>query len=394
MKQFKTSFLFLGLSLFFITQSSQSQNVATNIDKAKQTLNSIYKYYSEKNTFLLHENYPFDADFKAGYLASADTGAQKRFAYLWPFSGTFSAVNTLYKTTGDKKFLSILEKQTLVALESYFDDKRQPACYASYLKDAALSDRFYDDNVWLGIDFVELYFKTKNKKYLNKSIEIWQFILSGMDDQLGGGIYWCEQKKHSKNTCSNAPGSVMALKLFEATHDSVYFKKGLELYNWTKETLQDPDDKLYWDNKSLKGRIGKAKFPYNSGQMLQSAALLYKLTGDCKYLLEAQSLAVASMKYFTIEITENGETFRLIKPGNVWFVAVMFRGFVELYHLDKNKEYIDLFNRDLNYAWNHARNEDGLFQDNWEGKFSKKTKWLLDQAAFVEMYAAIAAIVD
>ncbi len=394
MKFYNLSLLLFALSSLFISPAANSQTKPTaNIDKARQTSDRIYKYYSEDNTFLLHENYPFDVNYKAGYLASADTGAQKRFAYLWPFSGTFSAVNALYKTTGDKKYLSILEKQTLVALESYYDNKRQPACYASYLNEAAPSDRFYDDNVWLGIDFAELYFKTKNKKYLDKSVEIWQFILSGMDDKLDGGIYWCEQKKHSKNTCSNAPGSVMAFKLYEATGDKAYFEKGLELYNWTKKNLQDPEDKLYWDNISLNGRIGKAKFPYNAGQMLQSASLLYKLTGDRQYLLEAQDLAAASIGYFTTEVTENGKTIRLIKPGNVWFVAVMFRGYVELYHIDKNKEYMEIFNQSLDYAWNHARDESGLFQDNWEGKSDKKVKWLLDQAAFIEMYASLASII-
>ena len=48
---------------------------------------------------------------------------------------------------------------------------------------------------------------------------------------MGGGIYWCEQKKESKNTCSNAPGSVLALKLFKATNDSSYFEKGKKLYD-------------------------------------------------------------------------------------------------------------------------------------------------------------------
>ena len=114
-----------------------------------------------------------------------------------------------------------------------------------------------------------------------------------MDDCLGGGIYWCEQKKESKNTCSNAPGSVFALKLFKATQDSSYFEKGKSLYEWTKATLQDTTDCLYFDNMRLDGEIGRAKFAYNSGQMMQSAALLYQLTGNGQYLKDAQAIAAA-----------------------------------------------------------------------------------------------------
>lgn len=109
---------------------------------------------------------------------------------------------------------------------------------------------------------------------------VWRFIESGTDDKLGYGIYWCEQKKNGKNTCSNAPGSVYASKLFLATGDSSYLQAGIRLFEWTKENLQDPADGLYFDNKSLNGEIGRAKFAYNSGQMMQSAALLYRITGE------------------------------------------------------------------------------------------------------------------
>ena len=72
----------------------------------------------------------------------------------------------------------------------------------------------------------------------------------------------------------------------------------------------------------------------------------------------------------------------------------MMRGFIELYHLDANRRHLEIFNSSLNYAWDHARDGNGLFSDDWIGQSNKKTKWLLDQAAFVEMYAAIAFIFD
>ena len=114
----------------------------------------------------------------------------------------------------------------------------------------------------------------------------------------GGGIYWCEQKKESKNTCSNAPGAVFALKLFQATQDSTYLKQGKELYEWTKKNLEDPTDHLYFDNIALNKKIGRAKFAYNSGQMMQAAALLYQITKQKNYLEDAQNIAEACHKHF------------------------------------------------------------------------------------------------
>lgn len=374
--------------------SSKQVDVNPNLERAQQTLDSLYTHYSVDNTCLLRENHPFDDKHTVTYLASEEQANMPNlYSYLWPYSGTFSAVNALFETTQDKKYHQLLDERVLPGLDEYFDTARTPNAYSSYVKSAPASDRFYDDNVWLGIDFTDTYQLTKDKKYLDKAAMIWNFIESGTDDLLGGGIYWCEQKKESKNTCSNAPGSVFALKLFKATNDSTYFKKGKALYEWTKEHLQDSTDYLYFDNVRLDGKIGKAKFAYNSGQMMQSAALLYQLTDNPVYLKEAQNIAKECYNYFFTDFnTTSGESFKMIKKGDVWFTAVMLRGFIELYHLDKNKTYIDAFDKSLSYAWENARDEKGLFHTDLSGNNKDDKKWLLTQAAIVEMYGRLAAI--
>lgn len=365
-----------------------------NLSRAQQTLDSLYQYYSAPNTNLLRENYPLDESYTATYLASdAQANMPNPYSYLWPYSGTFSAVNGLFEATKDIKYKDLLDTRVLTGLEEYFDTTRDPNAYSSYIQTAPTSDRFYDDNVWLGIDFTDTYQITKEKKYLNKAELIWKFIESGTDSLLGGGIYWCEQKKESKNTCSNAPGSVFALKLFKATNDSSYFKKGKELYEWTKKNLQDPTDYLYFDNIRLDGKLGRAKFAYNSGQMMQSASLLYQLTKDPAYLKDAQNIAYGCYNYFFTDFTSpSGETFKMLKTGDIWFTAVMLRGFIELYQSDKNRTYVDAFNTSLSYAWEHARDEKGLFNADLTGINKDEKKWLLTQAAMVEIYSRLAAV--
>lgn len=374
--------------------STKQMDSNPNLERAQQTLDSLYLNYSVDNTCLLRENYPFNEKHTVTYLASEEqANVPNPYSYLWPYSGTFSAVNALFETTKDKKYQQLLDERVLKGLNEYFDTSRSPHAYSSYIQSAPVSDRFYDDNVWLGIDFTDTYQLTKNKKYLDKATLIWNFIESGTDDLLGGGIYWCEQKKESKNTCSNAPGSVFALKLFKATNDSTYFKKGKTLYEWTKENLQDSTDFLYFDHIRLDGKIGKAKFAYNSGQMMQSAALLYQLTKDPVYLEEAQNIARECYNYFFVDfIPTSGETFKMIKKGDIWFTAVMLRGFIELYHIDQNKTYIDAFDKSLEYAWENARDDKGLFHTDLSGNSKDSKKWLLTQAAIVEMYGRLAAI--
>lgn len=385
------SLLFLILFPFYNCIGKHPTTNANYYRKATQTIDSIYKYYSVEGSFLLRETFPFESSHTATYLAEEPVPATNQYSYLWPYSGIFSAINAIYAVHKDDSFKQILNDKVLPGLEEYFDSQRKPFAYSSYIATAPFSDRFYDDNIWLGIDFANLYLMTKEDKYLQKSELIWRFIESGTDSILGDGIYWCEQKKESKNTCSNAPGAVIALKLYEATKQNHYLERGKQLYNWTQQHLQDPEDGLYYDNIGLGGRIGKAKYPYNSGQMLQAASLLYKLTHEQQYLVEAQKLAAACSNYFFIEET-NGH--RMLRNENNWFIAVMLRGFEELYLIDNNPRYISDFKKSMDYAWTKSRKGNGLFEDNQfnEPSKKKKTKWLLTQAAMVEMYARLSNI--
>jgi len=223
---------------------------------SKEMLELIDEHYrSEEQPLLFNETYPFNPQNIASYTVSQDTITKKRVAYLWPTSGVFSGVVALLEQTGDKKYKTILNEKILPGLTMYLDTIRQPTCYQSYLTSEGSSDRFYDDNVWLVIDFAEAFRTTKDKKYLKQAELAWKFVISGWDEKLNGGIYWCEQDKRGKNTCSNAPSVVAATKLYEVTKNKNYLDWAKKIYSWTKSNLQDSTDFLYFNNINLNGKI-------------------------------------------------------------------------------------------------------------------------------------------
>ena len=391
---YKLKFVLILLTGFIFTHAQSVENNKVQ-NRADIILNQIFALYSTGNEHLFNETFPYKPENKVTYLAGNDNLEGQKVVYLWPTSGVYSGVNALFKTTKNEKYLQLIEEEIIPGLQNYFDEKRAPYCYQSYINQAEKSDRFYDDNVWLAIDFCETFQINGDEKYLQKSIQLWQFILSGWDENLGGGIYWCEQKKQSKNTCSNAPAAVLALHLFEATNDTIFLNWGQQIYGWTKENLQDTIDNLYFDNINLAGKTDQRKYTYNSGQMLQAAALLYKITGEEKYLVDAQKIAASAIPYFTeIFKTPEGKTIQLFKNTGNWFNAVLMRGYVELYQLDKNPEFILIFENNLDYLWNFQRDENGLFDKDWKGEKVNKYKWLLDQASMVEMYAIIDELIQ
>lgn len=389
-------YLLAVFPLLVCFNGNNPKNISVNEivqSRSTATLDSLYKYYSVPNSFLLRETYPLDTSHEATYLATQEHKDRPNdYSYLWPYSGTFSAVNALLTVSCDTKYKELLDTKVLPGLEKYFDTTRKPYAYSSYIKTSLQSDRFYDDNIWIGIDFTDVYLVTKDIKYLRKAETIWKFICSGTDDKLGGGIYWVEQKKESKHACSNAPGAVFALKLFAATTDSIYFYKGKEYYEWTKNHLLDLTDYLVYDNIKLSGKVDKTKYPYNSGQMIQAASLLYKFSEDEIYLQDAQNIAKSSYHFFFEDSSDDEKVYRVLKKSDVWFIAVMMRGFLELYYIDNNRTYLEAFKKNLDFAWLNMRDKKGLFYTDWKGLEKDNKKWLLTQAGMVEMYARISEI--
>ncbi|WP_149912446.1 glycoside hydrolase family 76 protein [Sphingobacterium cavernae] len=386
--------ILMNLVIFIVFTNFLYAQTNKNISRAQETLDSIYKYYSIHDSQLLREHYPYKDDYKADYLGGGENSNKANpYAYLWPYSGSLSATVALYENTKSKQVLKNIDTKVLVGLAEYFDT-RKPVGYASYVNSAPQSDRFYDDNVWLGIDFTDLYLLTKEKQYLDKALEIWAFVESGMDEKLGGGIYWCEQRQESKNTCSNAPSVVYLAKLYEATKENKYLSQAEDLYKWTQQNLIDWTDHVYFDNINLKGEVDKRKYAYNTGQMIQAGALLYKLTRNKQYLTDAQNAAKGGFNHFFYDEKDkdSGKSLKILQTSNNWFIAVMMRGYVELYHVDKNKLYIDAFQKNLDHAWKHMRESNGLFNKDWSGSKQEKSKWVLDQFAIVEMYSKMAQV--
>jgi hypothetical protein len=82
--------------------------------------------------------------------------------------------------------------------------------------------------------------------------------------------------------------------------------------------------------------------------------------------------------------------FPKLKNSNLWFHAVMMRGYMELAAVNGDHKYLSIFAKNLEFAWKHMRDKEGLFSPDWALKDQHQSKWLLDQCAFVEMYARLA----
>ncbi|MGQ8336951.1 glycoside hydrolase family 76 protein [Sunxiuqinia sp. A32] len=279
-------------------------------------------------------------EVKDGYL--------REYTYLWSLCAMFQATNEIEKLDKKAKLMGPMIKN----IDNYYDPAPPKPGYSDYIMNLKPGERYFDDNQWIGITALDGYARTKNKSYLKLGKLVYDFMMTGYDNVLGGGIYWKDTSKSSKNTCSNGPGVLVALQMYQATNEQSYLDTALLIFNWTNEKLKTPTG-LYYDNIRTKdGSIGKATFSYNTGTMLESYVYLYEITGDEKYLDEANKIADSSLDFFY-----GGEKFR----DGYWFNAVLLRAYQHLLKYNKDMKYIQGFKKCLDAAIKNDKNEKGLF---------------------------------
>jgi uncharacterized protein YyaL (SSP411 family) len=148
------------------------------------------------------------------------------------------------------------------------------------------------------------------------------------------------------------------------------------LFNWTNKHLLSPTGIYYDAIKIPELTIDRATYTYNTGTMLQSAVLLYTILKKDYYLNEAKRIAAAAEKYFYI----NNKL-----PGNYWFNAVMLRGFIELYKVEKDKKRLQFFIDDAERIWQNEKDAKNLV-----GR--RDIKSLIDQSAMLEIYSRLKSL--
>ncbi len=307
------------------------------------------------------------------YYETTDTAKNdNKHSYLWPLCAYIQAANEMEVIDTPQNYM----QPVIAAINRYYTIRPPMSGYQSYVTREKKADRYYDDNQWIAIAYLDAFQRNHKKENLQRSEVIYHFMLGGLDTVAGGGFYWNEGKKTSKNTCSNGPGILVLLQLYNITHKPKYFITALSVYKWTNKTLQAPDG-LYYDNINLADKkIGKEEYTYNTGTMLQANVLLFEITKDKKYLTEAKRIAKAGRKHFF----KNGRL-----PTGYWFNAVMLRGYQALYNIDHNNAWIDFFQKDAEAIWNTERDTNNMVG-------TKPAKSLIDQAAMIEIYSRLQEI--
>ena len=277
------------------------------------------------------------------------------YDFMWA-NGLQHSVLTFATKYEPEKYKPVLYDFTQ-GLQKHWDKDAPIPGFDAYFASTTDDDKYYDDNAWLVLSFVEAYDVTKDERFLGWAEQTQKFVLSGYDDKLGGGLYWHQQKKDSKNTAVSAPATASALELYRVTGDQTDLDQARQLYSWTNARLQDKDG-LFWDNVKLDGTVDKTKFTYNTALMLRNNVELWKVTNDKKYLAEARRVADASLAYWTRANGKFGDDPKF----NNWLSEALLM----TYEATDDVKYLNAVRRHADYGYRNGRDaSDGGYWNNW-----------------------------
>ena len=267
-------------------------------------------------------------------------------------------------------------------LQGYWDPTWTPPGYNAYCSGPGGTDKYYDDNAWMVEAFLEAYGSTHDALFLQKARDTQNFVLSGWDDKLGGGLYW-KVDHQSKNACSNAPAAAAALRLAQLGGDKDQVAWGIKIHDWVNSHLQDADG-LYWDNINLKGEVQKFKWTYNTALMIRTDLLLYGLNHDAAYVKEARRVGDAGLAAWadpatgSLQKTEDGPRF------SIYFAEALLR----LYDQTHDRKYLDAVRREADFAYHHARDPEGGYWNNWkrDSHSPDERKELIENASAARLF--------
>jgi Glycosyl hydrolase family 76 len=291
----------------------------------------------------------------------------QKFGYLWDFVNPWAATNYMAAIPGiGGSYHSDMQARDQGAMD-YYDTQEtnpagqaQPPAFASGVLRPVNSDQptYYDDNAWVGLNFMQEYELTGEQLDLTRAEGIFHFVVSGWDtsttDACPGGVFWEDVANSTRNTISNAPNAEVGLEIYQATHDPYYLTWATQMYDWVRGCLLNSNS-MYYDHLDSSGNVNTALWSYNQGTMIGAGTLLYQVTGDQTYLQQAEQTATASVSYY-------GSDGNLYQQPDV-FNAIFFRNLFALAKINHDPSYAQMAASYADTAWLQDRQPDGLFTD-------------------------------
>jgi glycosyl hydrolase family 76 len=294
-------------------------------------------------------------------------------AHAWPYSQALSATIAMTTVPHRGRLYVAEAKRRLRGLRFYLRHD------GAYRAGQGSADVYYDDNEWIALELLEWWSLHHERWALARSARLFEIVSRAWDPDAThpcpGGVFWTDAPGNDdRNTVTTATGALLAMRLYEATHNGYYVGWAKRMLSWVEACMRGPDG-LLWDHLGKDGALDQTHWSYNQGTAIGANVLLYRLTNDTGALERARQLAGASLSYF--DRTPGGR-----EPP--YFLAIFFRNVLQLAAVDHDPAYRAAVEGYADAAWERSR-----LAGTDVFRFDSSGPSLLEQAAMVQIYAAL-----
>lgn len=146
-------------------------------------------------------------------------------------------------------------------------------------------NEYTDDMCWICLTMIHITEATGDERYISMAQEIYDkyIITRAQTDDNGTGLPW-KLGSTSRNACTNAPGCLVAAKLYKKYGSENYLEEAKTLYNYIMKNLVKSDY-----------RVEEPPLTYTQGTFGEACRQLYHITQEASYMRMAENV----IKYTT-----------------------------------------------------------------------------------------------
>ena len=352
---------------------------------------TVYLCGCAAHTARNRHNLPALAPSTVAYLQRSADAVQTLQKWYSPSTG-------LYQTTGwwnSANAITVLVDYSRVSQSTQYRSVIANTFTAAQKTNPGFLNRFYDDEGWWALAWIDAYDLTRDRKYLFMAESIFADMAAAWDDTCGGGIWWSKDRTY-KNAIANELFFSVAVHLSNRTSGSVrkqYLNWGSREWIWFEASTMINAKNLINDGLTIsKGPAksctnnGKTIWTYNQGVVLGGLVELSKAKRDPELKLTAQKIATAAIAQLT---DGNGILHDPCEPrcgaDGAQFKGVLVRNLVLLDTAIPRTAYESFVDRNADALWKDARGPDFQLAEDWSGPF--------DSASAASQASALDALV-
>lgn len=237
---------------------------------------------------------------------------------------------------------------------------------------AGFLNAFYDDEGWWALAWLKIYDLTKQRKYLDAAIDIFEDMTNGWNGPCGG-LWW--NKQHSyKGAIENALFLTVAAQLANRASDKEYYLHwALKEWDWFQRTGMINAN--YNINNGINLETCRndngTVWSYNQGVVLGGLLELQRAAPDNAYLIMAERIALAGIEFLS---DSNGVLHDPCEPNcgadGPQFKGIFMRNLQKLQLAIPNDRFKTFINENANSIWLNDRTSDNELGLLWSGPFT------------------------